>query len=225
MRPLIIFGTSSFAEIAYEYFTKDSDFEVVAFTVSKEYKNNNEFLGLPLIAFEEVKKAHPPTECCMFIALTYNQMNRIRHYFYNEAKTKGYELASYISTHAFVWDNVTYGDNVFVFEDNTIQPFVRLGANVIAWSGNHIGHHSRIGDNCFISSHVVVSGHCDIGVNCFIGVNATIANNVIIGKDSLIGAGTLIAHHIPEGSIVKGVKSSPDKSTTYAKYINAPENE
>jgi hypothetical protein len=36
-KKLILFGDSAFAEIAYEYFTFDSEYEVVAFTVSKEY--------------------------------------------------------------------------------------------------------------------------------------------------------------------------------------------
>ena len=36
---LIIFGNTEFAEIAYEYFTHDSDYEVVAFCVHREYIN------------------------------------------------------------------------------------------------------------------------------------------------------------------------------------------
>ena len=52
------------------------------------------------------------------------------------------------------------GDNCFILEDNTVQPFVTIGNNVTLWSGNHIGHDSVIEDDCFISSHVVVSGTC-----------------------------------------------------------------
>ena len=52
------------------------------------------------------------------------------------------------------------GDNCFIFEDNTVQPFVTLGNNLVLWSGNHIGHHSTLRDHCFISSHVVISGFC-----------------------------------------------------------------
>ena len=55
------------------------------------------------------------------------------------------------------------GDNCFILEDNTIQPFVSIGNNVTLWSGNHIGHDSTIDDHCFIASHVVVSGHVRVG--------------------------------------------------------------
>lgn len=66
------------------------------------------------------------------------------------------------------------GDNCFVFENQTIQPFVKIGNDVIIWSGNHIGHHSMIGDHCFISSHVVISGNVKIEPYCFLGVNSSI---------------------------------------------------
>jgi hypothetical protein len=39
--PLIIFGTENFADIAFEYFTHDSNYEVVAFTVDKAYQKKN----------------------------------------------------------------------------------------------------------------------------------------------------------------------------------------
>ena len=54
-------------------------------------------------------------------------------------RNKGYQPASYISSNAFVWSNAKIGDHCFIFENNTVQPFVEIGDNVILWSGNHIG--------------------------------------------------------------------------------------
>jgi len=36
-KKIFIVGAGEFAQIAYEYFTHDSEFEVVAFCVNKEY--------------------------------------------------------------------------------------------------------------------------------------------------------------------------------------------
>lgn len=92
------------------------------------------------------------------------------------------------------------GDNCFILEDNTIQPFVKIGNNVTLWSGNHVGHHSVIEDHCFLASHIVVSGRVRIGRSCFIGVNATFRDHVDIGEKSIIGAGALILSDVqPEG--------------------------
>jgi len=203
-RDLIIVGDSAFAEVAYEYFTHDSDFRVVAFSVEREFMTRDLLLGLPVVPFEELEQKFDPVSHHFYAALVYTQMNRLRTRLYQDAKAKGFRPASYVSSRAFVWHNVELGEHCFIFEDNTVQPFVRIGDNVVMWSGNHIGHHSVIKDNCFISSHVVVSGFCTVGANCFIGVNATFGNNLAVGDDCLIGAGALIARDVPADTLVKG---------------------
>lgn len=203
-RNLIIVGDSAFAEIAYEYFTYDSEYRVVAFAVEREFITKNSLFGLPIVAFEDLQEKYDPNSHDFYAALVYTQMNRLRTRLFNEARDKGYKAASYVSSRAFIWPNVELGEHCFIFEDNTVQPFVKVGSNVVLWSGNHIGHHSVIKDNCFVSSHVVVSGFCTVGANCFLGVNATFANNLEVGDDCLIGAGALIARDVPENTLVKG---------------------
>lgn len=217
-KKIILFGDSAFAEIAYEYFTHDSKYEVIAFTVSKEYLKKETLFGLPVLPFEEIEKHFSPENHYMHIALVYNQLNRIRIKFYNEAKLKGYKLANYISTHSFVWKNVSIGDNCFIFEDNTIQPFVQIGSNNVFWSGNHIGHHSKIGSHNFISSHVVISGFCEIGDANFMGVNSTMGNNLTVGDDCLIGSAVHLVKNTTSGSLIKGTPNIADEKNTWDKF-------
>lgn len=201
---LVIVGDSAFAEVAYEYFTHDSPYTVVAFAVEREFLTKASLFGLPVLALDELSGRFPAATHDFYAALVYTQMNRLRTRLYLQLKGMGYAPASYISSRAFVWPNAVLGEHCFIFEDNTIQPFVRIGDNVVLWSGNHIGHHSVIKENCFISSHVVVSGFCTVGANCFIGVNATFGNNLEVGDDCLVGAGALIARDVPADSLVKG---------------------
>lgn len=222
MKKLIIFGDSAFAEIAYEYFTHDSEYTVEAFTVSSQYLSKNTLLGLPIVPFEEIEKIYNPSEYDMHIALVYNQLNRIRKKFYNEAKQKGYKLANYISSRAFLWRNVSIGDNCFIFEDNTIQPFVTIGSNNVLWSGNHIGHHSEIGSHNFISSHVVISGFCKIGDSNFLGVNATLGSNLSIADDCLIGSFVHIVKDISSGALIKGTPNRIEETSSWEKFNLKP---
>lgn len=199
-KKLIIFGNEYAAQLAYFYFSNDSDFEVVAFTVDGNYLKESKYCDLPNIPFEEAEQTYPACDHWLFVALGYSKLNALRKEKFLAAKSKGYHLASYISNRATVLSEGNIGENCFILEDNTIQPFVAIGDNVTLWSGNHIGHHSTIADHTFIASHVVVSGGVDIGEQCFIGVNATLRDDIRIGDKCVIGAGSLILSDAePEG--------------------------
>lgn len=214
-KKLIIVGASGFAEIAHEYFDADTEYEVVAYAVEEEFLKTDTLNGLPVVAFETMHQRFAPQEHSVFVAATYTQLNRLRARLAAESKEKGYALASYISPRAFIWRNVELGEHCFIFEDNTVQPFVKVGNNVVMWSGNHIGHHSKIKDNCFISSHVVISGFCDIGENSFLGVNCTIINNIEIAKDNWIGPAVTITHNTDVAAFFKPAKHEPASVNTY----------
>jgi sugar O-acyltransferase (sialic acid O-acetyltransferase NeuD family) len=175
--------------------------------VDRDYRKEDSFQGLPLVDFEDVTARFPADAYQMFVALSYAQMNRLRAAKYAAAKALGYTLASYVSSRCSWLTEHPAGDNCFILEDNTVQPFVRIGSNVTLWSGNHIGHDSTIDDHCFISSHVVVSGHVTVGSYCFIGVNATLRNSIRIAPHTLIGAGATIMNDTTEKGVYLGQRA------------------
>ena len=214
-RNLIIVGDSSFAEVAHEYFSRDSDYVVVAFAVERAHLSKGELFGLPVVALEDLSGQYPPERHEVYVALVYSELNRLRTRLLDSVDAMGYGLASYVSPYAWVSASATLGRHCFVFENNVIQPYVTVGDNVVLWSGNHIGHHSRIGDNCFISSHVVVSGHCVIGENSFLGVNSAVANDVQISRDCWIGPGGVISANTEAGQMFPADKAQAAKADTY----------
>lgn len=200
MTKLVVFGTGDIAQLAMHYFSTDSNYDVVAFTVDREFATSDQFCGLPVIPFEDVSDQFSPTNHAFFVALSYSGLNKLRREKYLAAKALGYHIASYVSSKATQLSSGQIGENCFILEDNTIQPFAVIGHNVTLWSGNHIGHHSRIGDHCFLASHIVVSGGVDVGESCFIGVNATLRDHIKIGARCVIGAGALVlADAEPDG--------------------------
>lgn len=191
-KQLVIFGSGDIAELAHYYFSTDSEHEVVAFCVDAEYLTETTFCDRPVIAFEEITAQHDPQQCDFFVALSYSRLNALRKEKYLAARALGYQITSYVSSHATVLNEGRIGENCFILEDNTIQPFVTIGNNVTLWSGNHIGHHSTIKDHSFIASQVVVSGGVEIGEQCFIGVNATLRDHIKIGDRCVVGASALL---------------------------------
>lgn len=191
-KELVIIGAGETAMLAYEYFTYDSVYKVVAFAVEKNHLEQENLYNLPVIDLENIHSEYPSESVELFVAISSGKLNRNRTNMYLKLKALGYKFASYISSKAFVWRNVEIGENCFILEDNTLQPFVKIGDNVTFWSGNHIGHRTVIGDHCFISSHCVISGFCEIGKSSFLGVNCTLEDHVKIAEDNFIGAGALI---------------------------------
>lgn len=191
MKPVIIFGAGDIAEVVDYLFRETVGRTVAAFTVDREFMKTDTVFGKPLVAFEEVSAQFPPAEYDAFVALSYNRMNVLRAQKVDAMRALGYTMTNYISPNATVLTD-KIGDNCLIFEDNTLQPFCRIGNNVTLWSGNHIGHHSVIEDNVFISSHVVISGGVTVGHNSFIGVNSTIVDHIEIAPFTLLGAGCLV---------------------------------
>jgi sugar O-acyltransferase (sialic acid O-acetyltransferase NeuD family) len=202
---VVIFGLNDLAELAHFYLTTDSEYNVVGFTVNESYKNIDTFKSLPVVSFENILTEYPPNEFYLFIPITGVKMNEVRKNLYLLGKKMGYNFISYISSKCTNLSE-SIGENCFILEDNTLQPFTKIGNNVILWSGNHIGHHSVIEDHVFFTSHVVLSGHCKVKEKSWIGVNSTIRDGVTIGESTLIGMGSLIT------------KSTED----YGFYIGSP---
>lgn len=208
---LVIFGAGNIAQLAHYYFSTDSQYEVMAFCVDAEHLSTSEFCGLPVISFEEVASHYPPTEYLFFVALSYARLNQLRKEKYFAAKSLGYELVSYVSSRATILNERQIGDNCFILEDNTIQPFVTIGNDVTLWSGNHIGHHSTIHDHCFIASHVVVSGCVEIGESCFVGINVSLRDHIKVGEKCILGAGTLLLSDAEPEGVYHGMETQRSK--------------
>lgn len=203
-RQLVIVGAGETANLAYEYFTYDSEYEAVAFAVDPEYVGEGKFLDLPLVAIDKMGELYPPEKVEAFVAFGSGELNYQRDRMCARVKAMGYRFASYVSSRAFVWRNVKIGENCFILEDNTLQPFTEVGDDVVMWSGNHLGHQSKIGSHCFVTSHVVISGFCSVGEHTFIGVNTSVADHTVIGADNFIAMGSAISGKTGDNEVWRG---------------------
>jgi len=209
MKKVIIFGCEQTSQLANYYLTQTtSDFEVVAFTVNKEFRKYDNYCDKPVVDFETIQDIYPPSEYCLFAPMTGKGLNKIREKIYNQGKDKGYTFISYISKYATVLTE-DIGENCFILEDNTIQPFVKIGNNCVLWSGNHVGHHSIIEDHVFIASCCVISGNCLIKSYSWLGVNCTLRNALTIGTGTLVAMSASVTKNTDEYTVYMGVPAKP----------------
>ena len=220
---VVIFGVLDTAELAHYYLSTDSPYDVVAFTVSRDYLESGVFkprygeAEYPVVAFEELVTIYPPSEYLLFVPMTGIKMNMIRKHIYLKGKEMGYEYISYVSSKATVCHN-KIGENCFILEDNTLQPFTEIGNNVVMWSGNHIGHHGKIEDHVFFTSHVVLSGHCHVKERAWFGVNSTVRDFTTIGEGCLIAMGSLITRSTEDESFYMGLPAKKQEKNAREVY-------
>ena len=205
MKKIIIFGTGNIAEVAYYYLVNDTNCNVISFTTEEAYITNNDTkFDLPVVPFEDLENHYDPKEYLLFAPCSGTNLNRYRERIYNAGKQKGYKFYTYISSKANVFTK-DIGENCFILEDNTIQPYTKIGNNCILWSGNHLGHHSIIEDHVFIASHAVISGMCHIKNYCWIGVNVSIRDYIILEEGSVIGMSASVTKNTKGNAIYIGV--------------------
>jgi sugar O-acyltransferase (sialic acid O-acetyltransferase NeuD family) len=204
MKKIILFGDSLYAESVYFSLTYDSSFEVVGFTVDQEYINEDTLIGMPVVPFEHVESIFSPSEHGMLLALSYQRLNRLREEKYYQARAKGYDLITYISSKTTTWPGLIIGDNCVVSENTTIGPRVEIGNNVTIGPSVVLGHHVAIKDHCFISAGAVILGGVTVEPYCLLGANSTVKEGVTIAGECLIGSGVTITNDTREKGVYLG---------------------
>lgn len=213
-KKLIIIGLSNNAKLAAHYFGLDTAYSVEGFAIHRKFISENKFCNKPVFPLEDLHNNFPPKKYDVFVAVGYSEMNDIREKLYNEVKSMGYELPNYISPRCTFLTDLEMGDNNFILEDNTIQPFVKIGSNNVLWAGNHIGHDVEIGNHNFITSHVVISGFTRICNSVFLGVNCTLRDDITISSKTLVAAGSVIMKSTKEKEVYLPTKAVLHEKTS-----------
>lgn len=210
MRQLIVFGAQAFAEICHYYFSKQSDYQVVAVTVDGAYIRESKFCGLPVVPFEELHQKFPSTVADMFVAVGHQKLNSQREAKVVQAESKGYTLAKFVSPKANVADDLVIGPNSMVMEYTSLQPFIRIGKNSIIWTETRMGFRCEVRDHCWVVS-AIFGERVSIGDNSFVGLNATIAPKVNVAPSNVIGAGALVMSNTKEFEVYRGAVSKASR--------------
>lgn len=218
-RSLVIVGDGEFGEIAYEYFTHDSPYDVIAFSVERGFRTKDELFGLPVADFETLEERYEPRSHGVFVAVTFTQLNRVRTRLLAEARRKGFTPVSYVSSHAFVWRNVEIGENCFLFEHCVVQHHASIGDNVVLWSGTNVLHGAGIGANTFVSASAVIAGFGVVGTGCFLGANCCVRDYVTVADDCIVGAGAVVIEDTETARVYVGNPARPLAKSSFETRI------
>lgn len=199
MDSLVIIGLSTTARHVYEFVKMYNLYKVLGFAVNEEYKDKNEFCGLPVFSLESLKNEIGHNDFKVFVAVLWNHLNKDRRNIYDYCKKQHLVLANLISPHAIVRGNIE-GDNCWIHDYVIIQNNAYLDSDVLIMAYSLIGADTKVGAHCFFGARSLLGGGCSIGEQSFVGLNATIFDDTQIGRKCIIGACTAVKRNMPDYS-------------------------
>lgn len=194
-KKVIVYGNTILSKMLYYDSLSHKEFTIVGFTVDKEYLQEESFLGLPQIDFENISQIYPPEEYHMVAILGGYSCMRNREKMYYKAKEKGYYLRNYISSTCDITPEIEMGENNLIFGQTHIGMGGKMGSNNIIRQQVYLGHDFTMGNNNFIGVGCRIGGNCVIENTCYFGLGATIINNTVVAEETLIGVGSVIIRH------------------------------
>ena len=98
MRPFILIGAGQFAEYVRYLLENVLDEKVAAFAVDKVYQYGDQQVkdGLPIVTYENIQDAYPPTKYCVAIAFLGNDMFCSREKTFRECISWGYQVPNIV---------------------------------------------------------------------------------------------------------------------------------
>ena len=211
---LIIYGDSSYAEMIAHYFQTDSEYQVVAFSVDKDYKTREEIDGLPVVDLENIEDHFSPKDHYIFAAIGYKSV-RTHKLLFEKIAGLSFPVASYISSKAIVDSSCKIAVNCLILPGVILEPDTIIEANCFINSGAIVCHHTLIEAHSILAAGSLIGGHTTIGESSLIGFNATVAELLHVANETLLGAGSLLLqntdkHTMYVGTPAKAVRKHTD---------------
>jgi len=206
---VVIVGASELARLALSFLREVTTLKPVACAVAEEYRPGAELGDLPVVALEELRVSHPPSEYELLVCLGYRRVNRARQEVTETVRAEGYQLASLLHPASWISPDAELGDGCIVFPGTVVEPFATVGAGGILWSGSVVAHDTRVGDFCFLAPNATVAGNVTLGDRCFVGANATVRDGIVVGTDCIIGAGAVVKHDTESGTVYSAAATRP----------------
>lgn len=193
MQEILLFGISPLSErIAYyiEHGESVKDFSVKGFIIDDEYYTENIFADKKIYRYSEAKENFSET-VPVIICIGYKNMNENRKNIFYRLKSDGWNIESFIHTHAIIHtENIGVG-NIFICK--SLIEFKSSMGDCNIFDSGHLSHHSTIGNFNFFSCNIM-GGKIKMGDCCFLGMNSTVRGNLEIHEQTLVGAGCYLNH-------------------------------
>lgn len=199
LRPVIIFGASSFASLVSKYIERFTDWEICGYTADRAYCQDAQLDGKPLIPFDELSRQDAENWDAV-LAVGYSVNGDVRRHAYRELKQTGFTVRNFIHPTCECYAD-EIGEGNLLLENTVIGFGATLGDANLIWTGANIGHDDCIGSFCTMCATTSFGGFTKVGDNCFFGMNATVRDHLNVAPYTFVGAGACLTHDTDERDV------------------------
>ncbi|MCL2839578.1 MAG: acetyltransferase [Defluviitaleaceae bacterium] len=201
MTDVYLFGINAVSKIISFYLENDERYNLLGFTVNRQYLDADNFSGYPVIPAEDLKQRI--NSFGIINAVGFSQQLSAREQVGLWIKERKLTLISYIHPTATI-GGVDIGIGSIAMPSANIETYSKTGEGNVFYSRSHIGHDANIGNYNWFGAGCVVAGSVTFGNRNFIGINSSIREYTVIGSRATTGAGAVILKNIPDDVVVVG---------------------
>lgn len=199
-RPLLVLGTSLFAQEIAELAGDCPDLDVVGFVENFDRARcEQELDGLPVHWIDDAAALAPTHDAVCGLGTTR------RSGFTDQAEGLGFRFATVVHPTAHVAHTAELGPGTIVGVGAIVASHARLGAHVLLNRASSVGHHTMLGDHASVQTGAHVAGSCVVGPQTYIGMGAVVVDHRSVGAGCVVGAGAVVTIDLPDRVRALGV--------------------
>lgn len=152
-------------------------------------KVNSTILGYKVIGTDDELMNYVKEENFFLITVGQIKTSKIRENIYEKLLKIKANIATVISTRAYVSPHSKVSQGTIVLHDALINAGAQVGENCIINSKSLIEHDAQISNHCHISTGAIVNGDCVVEEGCFIGSQSVLKEGILVKAKSIVSAG------------------------------------
>lgn len=212
-KQIVIFGDTMFSFELMRIIQMEGG-NPIAFTLDSNYLKSPKFCDLPVYPFETLEQCVDIERVEILLSIGYNKMNKHRESKYQECKSRGFKIHTFVSKHALVYAD-SIGEGSIIMPGAYIGPFSNVGLCNVVRSRSVLSYHEKVGNFNWIADGCTYGGDVVQGNNCFIGLGTTVRNGISIADNTFVGAHSYLHHNTSYDSVYYGNPTVKQEMTSF----------
>lgn len=202
MRDLIIIGAGNVGGfLAFNQHLFAEQFNIIGFLDDDAAKHGKAFYDLKVLGnTEHLFTLDKNTAVAIGIGFP-----KAKRKVFEKIKNNGNDFPSFISSKAWVSNNVSVGKGVILYPGVSINYQTIISDFVIMNMNCAVGHDCTIGKFCALAPGVNLGGFTVLEEAVDMGIGSATKQNILVGKDAVVGGQAMLVKNVEAGTKVAGV--------------------